>query len=39
MESEKASHAELMKMIDELHGELPTAIFTDFANKIYFRKK
>lgn len=33
------SHASLMKLIESTSGALPPAIFTDFANKIYFRSK
>lgn len=36
---EEASHTRLMAMIKEKSGDLPDAIFTDFAAKIYKRSK
>lgn len=36
---EEESYARLEKLIAEKAGDLPTGIFTDFAKKIYKRKK
>jgi farnesyl diphosphate synthase len=39
LDYEQESYSKIMGMIDATHGSLPKAIFIDFAQKIYKRKK